>query len=88
MSDTYADALKLLRELHPFSQPKEGERIAIVAAYLSPSGDHQNALKYRALLDLYRLEHVQHCDCPLCVRYAALTGKKPAPLPLPLEEAA
>jgi hypothetical protein len=85
VSDTYQEALKLLRELHPFAQPKDGERIAIVAAYLSPSDDHQNALKWRALLDLYRLEHVQSCDCPLCQRYDALVGKKAEPLPLPLE---
>ena len=76
VSDTYDDAIKLLRELNPFVQPKTGQRVAIVAAYLSPSDEHRQNLELRQLVDLYRLEHIRGCDCELCERVNALFGRK------------
>lgn len=90
-ADTYAEALKLLRDLHPMVQAPEGARIALVAAFLPPTGEHEQNLKLRRLVEDYIAEHTLdsapetpgECLCRLCERAREVLGQKRLePLPL------
>lgn len=93
MTDTYSDLRKILKELNPFVEAREGERIALVAAFVQPSDDYRSLLAMRRLLEEYEAGHSGHpgieCFCSLCERARVLTNhtKKPTTLPLPLEGA-